>query len=203
MGRNLSGSEREKALATLAGGAAPEPQRGQRAFPALQGQAASAFHGAAVGPLRAAAVRRSEAGAGDAPWPGLRVHVQGTSLLILLLLAFWYALGWSAAVIGDALSDEDGAIVAVARTGDASDYEPLTNSEVSALQSALADAGYDPGPLDGMLGIRTRRTIDLAKAEFGLEMLPDRLFLTRLRALTGSPGSRSARDGDVGSRPPG
>lgn len=138
----------------------------------------------------------------DTPRPGLRVHVQGTSLLILLLLAFWYALGWSAAVIGDALDDEDGAIVAVARTGDASDYEPLTNSEVSALQSALADAGYDPGPLDGMLGTRTRRAIDLAKAEFGLETLPDRLFLRRLGALTGSLDSRSASEGNLDSRAP-
>ena len=130
-------------------------------------------------------------GVEDVIWLNLRVHIQGTFLLITLLLAFWYALNWSTAVIDDAVSGEDGAIVAVARTGDASDYEPLDNSEVFALQAALADAGYDPGPLDGMLGSRTRRAIDQARAQLGLEGLPDRSFL---QALIGGTDTRTGPD---------
>ena len=117
----------------------------------------------------------------------MRTHLQGTFLLILLLLAFWHVLGWSTAVIGDALSGESRAISAVPRTIDPASYDPLDNREVAALQAALAEFGYDAGPLDGILGPRTRAAVDQAKAALGLETRPDRLLL---QTLTLDPSGR-------------
>ena len=45
---------------------------------------------------------------------------------------------------------------------------PLPTDEIMELQSLLADRGYDAGPVDGVVGGRTRRAAQLAQVDFGL-----------------------------------
>lgn len=107
----------------------------------------------------------------------MRTHIQGTALLIMLLLVFWYALNVGTTIISKALTDNNGAIAAVAKTKDEALYELLNQTEVAVLQAKLLEAGYELGPLDGILGVKTRAAIEAAKTALGLEKQPDRLLL--------------------------
>ena len=119
----------------------------------------------------------------------MRTHLQGTFLLIVLLLVFWAVLNWAGPVIDSALRGEDGAIVARASTesdepgGDllVEQDEQLDGNEVAELQNALIQVGYSPGPIDGILGELTRSTIDEAKEDLGLVTASDRRLLETLR----------------------
>ena len=123
--------------------------------------------------------------------PALRVHLQGTFLLIVLLLVLWAALNWAGSVISSALGGPDGAVVAKAPVesdnssdggdGSAPD-EPLEGDEVADLQAALTRFGYDPGPVDGILGELTRSAIQAAKADLSLPAASDRTLLETLAA---------------------
>jgi peptidoglycan hydrolase-like protein with peptidoglycan-binding domain len=44
----------------------------------------------------------------------------------------------------------------------------MDSEKVKQLQSALAQAGYDPGPIDGKLGSRTREALKKAQKDKGL-----------------------------------
>ena len=123
----------------------------------------------------------------------MRIHLQGTFLLIVLLLAFWGMLDWAGPVIDSAWSGTDGAIVA--RVPAVSDQptnavgdtyserdEPLDGDEVAELQAALARFGFDPGPVDGIMGELTRGAADEAKADLGLAAGSDRRLLDTLAA---------------------
>lgn len=102
----------------------------------------------------------------------------------MVLLAFWAVMDWGGAIIGSALVGEDRAIVARAR--DESDSsrgindEPLSQTEISELQTALTDAGLDPGPIDGILGELTRTAIEEAAAAMRLTEPSDREVLEQL-----------------------
>lgn len=131
---------------------------------------------------------------GDPPprrTPTLRVHLQGTFLLIVLLLVLWAVLDWAGPVISNALSGPDGAVVAKApaESEAASDDgaesepdEPLGGDEVAELQAVLARFGYDPGPVDGILGDLTRSAAEAAKADLNLSAASDRRLLNTLAA---------------------
>ena len=121
----------------------------------------------------------------------MRIHLQGTFLLIVLLLVFWWTLGWAVPVLDSALLGEDGAIVArapsevddPARADRALQRdEPLDGNEVAELQGALTQLGYDPGPIDGIMGELTRQAIDEAKEDVGLAEASDRRLLETLEA---------------------
>jgi lysozyme family protein len=45
---------------------------------------------------------------------------------------------------------------------------PNTKAEILALQRILADKGYDPGPVDGLMGRRTRLAVKRMQQEHGL-----------------------------------
>ena len=123
--------------------------------------------------------------------PALRVHLQGASLLIVLLLVLWAVLDWAGTVISSALSGHDGAIVAKALvesddssrddTDDDPD-EPLDGDEIAELQAALVRFGYEPGPVDGILGDLTRIAIEGAKADLGLPAASDRRLIETLHS---------------------
>ncbi len=125
--------------------------------------------------------------------PTLRVHLQGMFLLIVLLLVFWALLNWAVPVISNALSGTDGAIVArspiPSEDSDtdggslAEGEQPLEGEEIVTLQEALTRFGYEPGPVDGILGELTRAAVDAAKADLGLPSAPDRLLLDTLLAV--------------------
>ncbi len=116
----------------------------------------------------------------------MRTHLQGAFLLIVLLLAFWWALNWAGPIFDSALGGADGAIVARAPSeedaaaGEAASDEPLNGNEVAALQGALLQVGYSPGPIDGIMGELTRAAITEAKKDLGLVEASDRRLLETL-----------------------
>ena len=126
----------------------------------------------------------------------MRTHLQGAFLLIVLLLAFWWALSWAGPIFDSALGGADGAIVARAptdntATGEAQADAPLDGNEVAALQGALLQVGYSPGPVDGIMGELTRAAIEEAKGDLGLLEASDRQLLetlgTAVEALESTP----------------
>lgn len=132
----------------------------------------------------------------------MRAHLQGTFLLIVLLLAFWWMLSWAVPILDSALFGDDGAIVARAPaevddragTDPAVQDEPLGGNEVADLQEALTQLGYSPGPVDGILGELTRGAIDEAKADVGLVEASDRRLLETLEAALEALNSASDPD---------
>ena len=152
--------------------------------------------------------RRDEAGEHGAEEPALgrsaalRIHIQGTFLLIVLLLVFWPVLNWAGSVIDSAMGGPDGAVVARALVESESPEagiggesfesdEPLDGDEVAELQSALLRFSFDPGPVDGILGDLTRRAADEAKADLGLAAGSDRRLLDTLVAAVDALDSAS------------
>ena len=132
----------------------------------------------------------------------MRTHLQGAFLLIVLLLSFWWALNWAGPIFDSALGSEDGALVVRApleqeNSADADRTverdEALDGNEVAELQGALIQVGYNPGPIDGILGELTRAAIEEAKADLGLAAASDRRLLetleTALGALDSAPDS--------------
>ena len=129
----------------------------------------------------------------------MRTHLQGTFLLIVLLLGFWWTLNWAVPILNDALFGDDGAIVARAPTevDDPASIEriledlPLDGNEVAELQGALTQLGYSPGPIDGIMGELTRQAIAEAKSDLGLVEASDRRLLNTLAAAVESLSSAS------------
>ena len=134
----------------------------------------------------------------------MRTHLQGAFLLIVLLLAFWWALNWAGPIFDSALGGEDGAIVARAPEEDSAggqgvgaEDDALDGNEVAELQGALVQVGYSPGPVDGILGELTRTAIDEAKADLGMVEESDRALLETLQSVV------QALETGVGSDEPG
>ena len=73
-----------------------------------------------------------------------------------------YALG--VAKLSDAVAGRDIALAQDWPRGD----RPLTRDERMALQQSLTDAGYAPGPVDGIVGAGTRRALRAWQADQGL-----------------------------------
>ena len=107
-------------------------------------------------------------------------HIQGVFLLIVLLLALWGAWVWGGAIIAGALDGPDAAVVATARPPVDPSDEPLDTLEVAELQAALIDAGFDPGPVDGIIGELTSEAMTRAREALGLAGVSDRVLLERL-----------------------
>ena len=133
----------------------------------------------------------------------MRTHLQGTFLLIVLLLVFWGMLNWAVPILDNAVFGDDGAIVARAplEVDDPADPErgleedrPLDGSEVADLQGALTQLGYSPGPVDGIMGELTRQAIDEAKVDVGLVEASDRKLLETLQAALEALSSASDPD---------
>ena len=125
----------------------------------------------------------------------MRTHLQGAFLLIVLLLAFWWALNWAGPIFDSALGGADGAIVArapseedAAAAGRPVD-EPLDGNEVAALQRSLLQVGYSPGPIDGIMGELTRAAITEAKKDLGLVEESDRRLLETLESAVETLGA--------------
>ena len=117
----------------------------------------------------------------------MRSHIQGLVLLIVLLIVFWVTWSKAGPVISDAFEGEDGAIVA--ESGDEVEIDPETNEEVeppltpdeiAELQSALTAAGYDPGPIDGIMGDQTINAATTARFDYGLSDATDRELIVAI-----------------------
>ena len=136
----------------------------------------------------------------------MRTHLQGTFLLIVLLLGFWWMLRWAVPILDSALFGDDGAIVARAPeevddpvgADRALEEEPLDGNEVADLQAALTQLGYSPGPIDGIMGELTRQAVDEAKTDVGLVEASDRELLETLEAALEALGSPPSPDDSGG-----
>jgi membrane-bound lytic murein transglycosylase B len=73
-----------------------------------------------------------------------------------------YALAVS--LLSEEIAGRSGAIVAAWPRDD----RPLSLEERKALQQALKDRGFDPGPVDGIVGAGTKRALRAWQAQSGL-----------------------------------
>ncbi|MCY4176071.1 MAG: peptidoglycan-binding domain-containing protein [Acidimicrobiaceae bacterium] len=142
----------------------------------------------------------------------MRTHLQGTFLLIVLLLVFWGMLGWAVPIIDDAIFGDDGAIVArapqhlinpndPAAAALLEANRPLEGAEVADLQEVLLLLGYDPGPVDGIMGELTRAATKQAEADLGLSEASDREMLEALETVieAQSTGSDTGTNSGTGA----
>lgn len=133
----------------------------------------------------------------------MRSHIQGIFVLLGVGIAVLVLARIAAPVLSDAFG-EDGAIVAESSDIDdvvdlaALDSEvaiPLTGDEVAQLQGSLVDLGFDPGPIDGILGNGTRAAIDDAIVEYQLEATAsDRDVLEYVTSLLDALAAADAAD---------
>ncbi len=123
----------------------------------------------------------------------MRSHIQGVFILLIVGIALMFTARIAAPVLSEAFGDE-GAIVA--ESGELEDVvdlavaeievdEPLTSDEVFTLQDLLTSLGFDPGPVDGIMGANTRSAIVAAIEEYNLEAeSSDRAVLRFVESLT-------------------
>ncbi len=121
----------------------------------------------------------------------MSTHIQGVTILILVVAALWGAMRLVGPAISEALGDE-GAIIArsvdennLVEPDDTTQQDndsPLTTDEISTLQWLLAVEGFlDPETdVDGLLGPKTSEAITNAKATFGIPTANDRVLISLL-----------------------
>ena len=118
-------------------------------------------------------------------------HIQGVTILILVVATLWgvtrlvgpaisEALGADGAII--ARSADESSLVEPVDTTQQTDDSPLTVDEISTLQWLLAVEGFlDPQTdVDGLLGPKTSGAITNAKATFGIPTANDRVLISLL-----------------------
>lgn len=106
----------------------------------------------------------------------MKSHIQGLFILLGVGIALMVLANVAAPVVGNAFG-EDGAIVAESAAEDVVDLAageeeivvPLTGEEVALLQANLTDLGFDPGPIDGILGGGTRSAVGEAILQYQLD----------------------------------
>lgn len=107
----------------------------------------------------------------------MRSHIQGIFLLLIVGIALLGMARYAAPVVQEALG-EDGALQAESAPEDLIDLAaieeeidpPLNGDEVVVVQDHLTRLGFDPGPVDGLMGPGTRTAIDEAIVEYQLNI---------------------------------
>ncbi len=133
----------------------------------------------------------------------MRFHIQGLFVLLGVGIALLVMARIAAPVLDDAFG-EDGAIVA--ESSDAEDIVdlaaaeteadlPLTGDEVAVLQADLTQLGFEPGPIDGILGTGTRAAISTAILQYQLDTAAtDRDVLEYVTSLIDALAAADAAD---------
>ena len=133
----------------------------------------------------------------------MRFHIQGLFVLLSVGIALLVMARIAAPVLDDAFG-EDGAIVA--ESSDAEDIVglaaaetevdlPLTGDEVAVLQADLTQLGFEPGPIDGILGTGTRAAISAAILQYQLDTAAtDRDVLEYVTSLIDALAAADAAD---------
>lgn len=133
----------------------------------------------------------------------MRFHIQGLFVLLGVGIALLVMARIAAPVLDDAFG-EDGAIVA--ESSDAEDIVdlaaaetevdlPLTGDEVAVLQADLTQLGFEPGPIDGILGTGTRAAISAAVLQYQLDTAAtDRDVLEYVTSLIDALAAADAAD---------
>ena len=78
---------------------------------------------------------------------------------------------------------------------------PLTNDLVRLTQLHLRDLGFDPGPVDGLIGPRTRAALRAFARDVGLPPTGEISFLVLERLRAARTGGTPEADGSGGARP--
>lgn len=133
----------------------------------------------------------------------MRFHIQGLFVLLGVGIVLLVMARIAAPVLDDAFG-EDGAIVA--ESSDAEDIVdlaaaetevdlPLTGDEVAVLQADLTQLGFEPGPIDGILGTGTRAAISAAILQYQLDTAAtDRDVLEYVTSLIDALAAADAAD---------
>ncbi len=122
----------------------------------------------------------------------MKSHIQGLFILLGVGITLLALANIAAPDHGAALGEEE-AIVA-----------PLDGEEVALLQANLTDLGFDPGPVDGILGNGTRSAISEAIVEYQLDVsASDREVLEYTQSLIDALAAADAADdsGDLSLLP--
>ena len=140
----------------------------------------------------------------------MRSHIQGLFVLLGVAIAVLVLARIATPVLSDAFG-EDGAIVAESADADDDVADAsvevdlaLTGEEVARLQANLTDLGFDPGPVDGILGNGTRSAINEAIVEYQLEITAsDRKVLEYTQSLIDALAAADAAEdsGDLSLLP--
>ncbi len=131
----------------------------------------------------------------------MRYHIQGVFILLICAIAVLFTARIAAPVLSDAFGDE-GAIVAQSAEVDedadlpvADEDLPLTGEEVGQLQADLTSLGFDPGPVDGIMGEATQGAIDAAIVQYQLDVAAsNREVYDYLRSLADALAAANAAD---------
>ena len=133
----------------------------------------------------------------------MRYHVQGVFILLIVFIAVLFTARVAAPVLSDAFGDE-GAIVAesaeVDEDADLTSAEteedlPLTGEEVGQIQADLTALGFDPGPVDGIMGGSTQGAIDAAIVQYQLDVAAsNREVYDYVRSLADALAAANAAD---------
>ncbi|MEO0495310.1 MAG: peptidoglycan-binding domain-containing protein [Actinomycetota bacterium] len=143
----------------------------------------------------------------------MKSHIQGIFILLGVAIALLALANIAAPVVSDAFG-EDGAIVAESApedvvelaAGEGEIAAPLNGEEVALLQANLTDLGFDPGPVDGILGSGTRAAINEAILEYQLDTTAaDRDVLDYTQSLIDALAAADVADdpGDLSLTPQG
>ena len=97
----------------------------------------------------------------------MRSHIQGVFVLLFVGIALMGLARYAAPVLSEAFGDE-GAIIAKSAEPEDPANAPLTGEEVIELQTNLTALGFDPGPVDGILGSITKAAIAAAINQYEL-----------------------------------
>jgi peptidoglycan hydrolase-like protein with peptidoglycan-binding domain len=106
----------------------------------------------------------------------MRSHIQGVFILLIVGIALMGTARIAAPVVKEALGDEGAIVAESADVEDVVDLSisltepdaPLDSDEVGVLQLYLTDLGFDPGPVDGLMGANTRSALIGAITEYQL-----------------------------------
>ena len=144
----------------------------------------------------------------------MRYHVQGVFILLIAAIGLLFTARIAAPVLSDAFGDE-GAIVAESAevdedadltSAEAEEDLPLTGEEVGQIQADLTALGFDPGPVDGIMGGSTQGAIDAAIVQYQLDVAAsNREVYDYVRALADALAAANAADsvsndaGDAGA----
>ena len=133
----------------------------------------------------------------------MRYHIQGVFILLIVFIGVLFTARVAAPVLSDAFGDE-GAIVAESAevdedadltSAEAEEDLPLTGEEVGQIQADLTALGFDPGPVDGIMGSSTQGAIDAAIVQYQLDVAAsNRAVYEYVRSLAEALAAANAAD---------
>ena len=133
----------------------------------------------------------------------MRYHIQGVFILLIVCIGVLFTARVAAPVLSDAFGDE-GAIVAESAevdedadltSAEAEEDLPLTGEEVGQIQADLTALGFDPGPVDGIMGSSTQGAIDAAIVQYQLDVAAsNRAVYEYVRSLAEALAAANAAD---------